>query len=189
MDRIATFLEEHPMLRSLRCSATVTTVTGIVTLTGVGIAFACIPSSSGAEGTRPRSSGQIRTTLATCEGRHVPAIVRPGQCLAISATGFDPREAVSARLLSSASRVTMLVADDAGRLTWRITVAPIVGGHEAATFVGQGPPHGHASEPGNVTATVPRIAIARYTVKPKQDHSDRGKNDNGKDRNNEPDDD
>jgi hypothetical protein len=167
------------MLRSLRSSATLTVVTGIVTLTGIGIAFARVPSSSGAEGTQPRSSGRIRTTLATCEGRHAPAVVRPGQCLAISATGFDPKEPVSARLLSSASHVATLVADDAGRLTWRITVAPIVGGHEVATFVGQGRSHGQASAPGNVTATVPRFAIARYRVVPTPPDHDGSKDHNG----------
>jgi hypothetical protein len=165
------------MFHSLRASASVTIVTGIVTLTGVGIAFVCLPAQSGAEGTEPHSNGQIRTTLATCAGKHAPAVVRPGQCLAISATGFDPREPVSARLLSSASRIATLVADDAGRLTWRFTVARNVSGYDVATFVGQGSPHPDGKPAGNVMVTVPRFAVARYTVKPKQDHNDHGKDD------------
>jgi len=165
------------MLRSLRSPATVTIATGIVALTGVGTAFAGFPSLSAAEGSRPRSSGQIRTTLATCEGKHLPAIVRPGQCLAISATGFDPAETVLARLLSSPSRVAKFVADDAGQLTWRFTVAPNVSGKDVATFVGRGAPHRDGTPAGNVRVTVPRFAVAKYTVKPKHYHDDHGKDD------------
>jgi hypothetical protein len=161
-------------MRSVRSAAGVSIVAGIVTLAGAGVAYACFPSRTAAEDTQPGSSDQLRTTLTTCAGKHAPAVVRPGQCLDISAYGFEPKEPVSAWLVSSASRVTSLVADHGGRLTWRVTVAPIVGGHEVAAFVGQGRAHGQPGAPGNVTVTVPRIAIARYTVKPKQDHDDHG---------------
>jgi hypothetical protein len=121
--------------------------------------------------------------IRTCDGGRTPTAVRPGDCLSIAASGFEPKEAVEARLLSLPTRFTRSTADKVGSVTWRYTVAKGMSGKEVVTFVGQGAAHQRGATSGNVAVTVPRFAVARYTVsgRPREASGGPGGNDNSND--------
>jgi hypothetical protein len=97
------------------------------------------------------------------------AVVHPGECVVVVATGFASREPITVRQLSTRERSTAARANDGGVLSYRLTVAKIASmGPDVLTMVGLGGASrstGIGLTPtGNLTATVPRFAVLHFKV-------------------------
>ena len=103
-----------------------------------------------------------RPLLTSCAGGQLIFVVR-GECVAVSAYGFQSGELVAARLMSAPTRYTLLRAGRTGDVQWRYVVARSARGVDVATFVGRGAAR-RAATRGNVVLTVPRIGVVRYLV-------------------------
>jgi hypothetical protein len=129
-------------------------------------------ASAAERGTSDKPIGlHSKQALSLCSGGRANKIV-PGDCLVVTADGFQPAEVVRARLLSNPDHRVTLVADGTGTARWLYIVAATAQGKDVATFVGQGAPHDGAAS-GNVVVTVPRIGILRYTVHEPSGQSER----------------
>ena len=80
-------------------------------------------------------------------------------CLIVTADGFAPAETVRIRQLSRPGWQRVLKSDRAGRLVVRVT--RIDSRADVITFVGMGETHPAAG--GNVSVSVPRIAVYRIS--------------------------
>jgi hypothetical protein len=101
----------------------------------------------------------------------VDASVPADTCLIVSAEGFRPGEAVTARLLSSADRTAQLRADRTGTVHYRFhalnakrtpKISDVLTLVESAAVR---PAKDPVAVSRNVAVTVPRFAIYRFSVR------------------------
>ncbi|MCW2523368.1 MAG: hypothetical protein JWO63_1703 [Frankiales bacterium] len=168
-------------LRPLCSAALLVGALGVLALTAPAALASLRPAAPSDTASAPPPPTAQRCDGHRLKGASVPA----GTCVIVSAEGFRPGEAVTARLLSSATRTVQVRADRTGTVRYQFQAsnpseeskpsmsskaskapksAPDVLTLVESVESSAASPGPRLAASGNVTVTVPRFAIYRFTV-------------------------
>ncbi|UQX89343.1 hypothetical protein M6D93_04900 [Jatrophihabitans telluris] len=167
-------------LRSLRTACFAVLGVGVVSIsvpaTLIGLSRSSAASTAHLVPTVPGAGAQ----LSECDGRvlAVGAVLPAGDCVEVVERGFDARELIEVRRLSSRERTVQVRADAHGNVHFRMIVSGKVQHHgDTLTFVGLGQPvpapsGGSVPAPSGAPGTgstglvvaVPRFAVFHFSV-------------------------
>jgi hypothetical protein len=92
--------------------------------------------------------------------------LRPGECVMITARGFEPQQQVKVGELIRPGVWQVTRADRDGVVSYQLSLPKKAAtGKDVITFVGLGAVPNRSAAKGNVTVSVPRFAVFRFTVR------------------------